>query len=263
MDHESAADFGKGRQNKNEPLIEFRNVSKKFGSKVILQGVSFKVYQGDTFCIIGGSGTGKSVTLKILLGLIPVDEGEVLFAGQPISEMDEQELNKFRVNFGMVFQGSALFDSMSVFDNVAYPLVESNEYEDDEIEKIVHEKLDVVGLKDAADLFPADISGGMKKRIGLARAIAANPQVILYDEPTAGLDPANVNRIDKLIRHLQSKYKVTSVLVTHNMESVYRVASRVALLYDQKMAFMGSLEEFKNTSNSLVKKFVQGELGQE
>lgn len=246
-----------------QPIIEFRHVRKSFEDKVILEDVSFTVFPGDVFCIIGGSGTGKSVTLKLLLGLMPVDSGEILFQGKLITEMTELELNRIRVHFGMVFQGSALFDSMNVFDNVAYPLHEQDELEDEIIEKRVMEKLAVVGLEDAVDLFPADLSGGMKKRIGLARAIATNPQVILYDEPTAGLDPANVKRIDNLIRNLQTKFKVTSILVTHNMESVYHVADRVALLFNKQIEFLGSLEEFKKTDNKLVRQFVSGDLGHE
>lgn len=244
-----------------DPIIEFKNVVKSFDGKTILDGVSFEIFKGETFCIIGGSGTGKSVTLKLLLGLMPIDSGEILFRGKNIESLSEIELNKVRLNFGMVFQGSALFDSMSVFDNVAYPLYEIDEYSDAEIERIVFEKLKVVDLVDAADLFPADLSGGMKKRIGLARAIATDPEVVLYDEPTAGLDPTNVNRIDGLILHLQKQFAVTSMLVTHNMESVYRVADRVGLLYKKKLNFIGSLDEFKNSSNPLVGKFVRGEIG--
>lgn len=246
-----------------QPIIEFRNVRKSFDDKVVLEDVSFVVPAGSVFCIIGGSGTGKSVTLKLLLGLIPADSGEIFFQGKPITSMTELELNRVRLQFGMVFQGSALFDSMSVYDNVAYPLVEQNKYTDEEIEKLVLEKLRVVDLSDAVDLFPADLSGGMKKRIGLARAIATDPEVVLYDEPTAGLDPANVKRIDNLILRMQDKFNVTSILVTHNMESVYNVADHVALLYDKKIAFCGSLEEFSKTSNPMVRQFVTGDLGHE
>lgn len=245
------------------PIIEFKNVVKTFDKKTILEGVSFTVNQGETFCVIGGSGTGKSVTLKLLLGLLPVDEGEVYYRGQMINDLDEIELNRIRLNFGMVFQGSALFDSMTVYENVAYPLYELNRYTDEEVDEIVNKKLQIVDLADTNDLYPADLSGGMKKRIGVARALATDPHVILYDEPTAGLDPANVNRIDQLILCLKEQYNVTSVLVTHNMQSVYRVADRVALLHDKTLGYIGTMDEFKNTDNVLVNKFVNGELGEE
>ncbi|HLD46143.1 MAG TPA: ATP-binding cassette domain-containing protein, partial [bacterium] len=166
------------------PLITFKNVFKSFDDKPVLEDISFEVYEGETFCIVGGSGTGKSVTLKLLMGLMPVDSGEIYFKGQEITSLSERELNEMRLNFGMVFQSSALFDSMSVFDNVAYPIRELKKYSEDEIEKMVLEKLEVVGLVEAAELFPADLSGGMRKRIGLARAIACNAPVIIYDEPT-------------------------------------------------------------------------------
>ncbi|MBF0104908.1 MAG: ATP-binding cassette domain-containing protein [Deltaproteobacteria bacterium] len=244
-------------------MIEFKNVVKSFEGKSVIDGMSFSVNQGETFCVIGGSGTGKSVTLKLLLGLLPVDAGEVYFKEQLINDLDELKLNRIRQSFGMVFQGSALFDSMTVFENVAYPLYELNKYNDEEIERIVREKLAVVDLVDTEDLYPADLSGGMRKRIGVARALATDPQVILYDEPTAGLDPANVNRIDHLILNLQKRFAVTSILVTHNMESVYRVADRVALLHNKKIGYVGTLKDFQNTANVLVRQFVDGELGAE
>lgn len=245
------------------PIIEFKNVCKSFDEKEVLRDVSFQVAPGETFCIIGGSGTGKSLTLKLLLGLEPVDSGEIYFRGKPITDLPEEELNKIRRHFGMVFQGGALFDSMTVYDNVAYPLYEFNKHSDEEVQRLVFEKLRVVRLEETADLFPADLSGGMRKRIAVARALATEPPVLLYDEPTAGLDPANVNRIDQLINRLKKEFSVTSTLVTHNMESVYRVADRVALLHDKTIAFMGTLSEFKETREPVVRKFVAGEIGGE
>jgi phospholipid/cholesterol/gamma-HCH transport system ATP-binding protein len=243
------------------PIIEFRDVVKSFGSKVILDGISFKVFEGETLCVVGGSGTGKSVTLKLLLGLMPFDSGEIFFKGQPISELDEDKLNEIRVQVGMVFQGSALFDSMNVFDNVAYPLMEQFHLEDEKLEDIILKKLEMVGLKDAAELMPSSLSGGMLKRVGLARAIATDAKVILYDEPTAGLDPTNVNRIDELILKCQSEFKVTSIVVTHHMDSVYRIANRVALLLNKKMIFEGPVADFKTSRDSNVVKFVEGRIG--
>lgn len=245
------------------PIIEFKNVSKSFDDKHVLDNVSFQAFEGETFCIIGGSGVGKSVALKLLLRLDPVDSGDILFRDKSILSLDETEINDIRRHFGMVFQGSALFDSMSVFDNLAYPLLEMRQFNDDEIESRILEKLEVVGMADAVNLFPSDLSGGMRRRVGLARALVTNPQVILYDEPTTGLDPANVNRIDLLILRLQHKYNATSIVVTHNMESVYRIADRVALLHDRHFVFVGTLQEFKESSNPLVQQFVRGELGHE
>lgn len=244
-----------------QPLIEFKKVAKSFGSNVILEDMTFSVNAGETFCVIGGSGSGKSVSLKLLLGLLPIDSGQIFFKGQDITEFDERELGQIRSHFGMVFQGSALFDSMTVDENVAYPLYELDKYSDDEIKRIVNEKLKLVDLANTGELYPGDLSGGMKKRVGLARALATDPEVILYDEPTAGLDPSNVNRIDELILHLQKNFGVTSILVTHHMPSVYEVANRVGLLYKKRLGFIGTLEEFKNSTNPLVRKFVEGEIG--
>lgn len=243
------------------PVIEFRDVVKSFGTKLVLDGISFKVFEGETLCVIGGSGTGKSVTLKLLLGLLPFDSGEIYFRGEPISEMDEDRLNEIRVQIGMVFQGSALFDSMTVFDNVAYPLVEQFHIDPLKLEEIVLNKLDMVGLKDAAELMPANLSGGMLKRVGLARAIATDAKIILYDEPSAGLDPTNCKRIDDLILKFQKQFKVTSIVVTHHMDSVYKIANRVTLLLNKKMIFEGSIDEFRASREPNVVKFVEGRIG--
>lgn len=243
------------------PLIEFKNVTKSFEDKLILDGVNFTVQDGETFCVIGGSGTGKSVTLKLLLGLIPCDEGEIYFQGRPISEMDEDELNAMRSNVGMLFQGGALFDSMTVYENVAYPLEETGRFSAEDVGKIVHEKLSLVGLNDVDDLFPSDLSGGMVKRVGLARALATEPHVILYDEPTAGLDPTNVNRIDDMILDLKKRLKVASVVVTHHMPSVFRIADKVALLYRKKIAFIGTIQELRTSRDPIVHQFIEGRIG--
>ena len=241
-----------------QPIIKFENVCKGFGTKTILDRFSFSVQEGEVFCLIGGAGSGKSLTLKLLMGLMEFDAGEIFFADQPISMLNEKQLGQIRQQIGMVFQGSALFDSLNVFENIAYPLRERGGYSESEIEHIVAEKLDWVGLPGIEELAPADLSGGMKKRIGLARAIAVNPRVVLYDEPTAGLDPTNTNRIDDLILRLAEEKKVTSVLVTHHMPSVYRIATHVALLFEKHVAFQGSIDEFRRTKDVTVHKFVEG-----
>jgi phospholipid/cholesterol/gamma-HCH transport system ATP-binding protein len=219
------------------------------------------VADGETFCVIGGSGTGKSVTLKLLLGLIPFDGGEIYFRGRPISAMTEDELNIMRSEIGMLFQAGALFDSMTVFENVAYPLEEKGGYSEADIKRIVRAKLALVGLRDVNDLFPADLSGGMVKRVGLARAIATDPNIILYDEPTAGLDPTNVNRIDDMIIDLKRRLKIASVVVTHHMQSVFRIADTVALLYRKKIAFIGTIEELRSSRDPMVTQFIEGRIG--
>jgi phospholipid/cholesterol/gamma-HCH transport system ATP-binding protein len=249
-------------EQKKVPLVEFREVVKTFNEKLVLDGISFAVEEGKTLCIIGGSGTGKSVTLKLLMGLMPFDSGEIFYRGQPLSEMSEVDLNHIRGDIGMVFQGSALFDSLSVYDNVAYPLVDREDLDEAAIDPIVMKRLELVGLKDSAELFPSDLSGGMQKRVGFARAIAKDPHVILYDEPTAGLDPTNVNRIDGLIRTFQEVMQVTSIVVTHNMPSVNEIADRVALLYNKKLAFSGTLEEFRGSRDPVVVQFIEGKIGE-
>lgn len=248
--------------NKSSPIIEFKNVKKSFFGKTILGDISFKVYPGEIFCIIGGSGTGKSVSLKLLMGLIPFDDGEIYYKGKPLSGLSEEDMNLIRPDIGMVFQNSALFDSLNIYENISYPLHEQGKLTEEEIEKVVEEKLAMVDLPGIEHLEPSDLSGGMKKRVGLARAIATDPEVILYDEPTAGLDPTNVNRIDNLILNMKKKLNVTSVVVTHNMPSVFKIADKVALLYDKKISFIGTISELKQSQNPIVSKFIKGEIGE-
>ena len=253
-----------GDQDQSIPVIEFCDVVKRFGDKLILDGISFKVFKGKTFCLIGGSGTGKSVSLKLLLGLIPYDSGSIQYRGREVSEMTVRELKEMRYEMGMVFQGSALFDSLTVEENIAYPLLEQQRCKtEEEARPHVVEKLNWVGLDGIEAHFPSDLSGGMKKRVGVARALAADPKVILYDEPTAGLDPTNVNRIDDLIEDLKSKLHVTSIVVTHHMPSVFRIGDDVALLYDKKIHFLGTVKEFLETKSDFVRKFIEGRIGEE
>lgn len=243
-------------------LIEFKNVSKSFGEKEILNDMNLSVEAGETITIIGGSGTGKSVTLRLLLGLLMPTSGQVFFKGMNVSEMSEEELISMRSKIGMLFQGAALFDSLTVFENVAYPIREHFKYSEEEIEKRVLEKLNLVGLENVEEMYPSDLSGGMKKRVGLARAIATNPEVILYDEPTTGLDPTNIRRIDHLILELQKVLNVTSIVVTHDMASAFTVSNRIALLYNKKIEFVGKTEEVKQSKNELVKNFIEGKIGE-
>ncbi len=241
-------------------IIEFKKVSKSFGSNKVLEEADLAIEKGETITVIGGSGKGKTVFLKLLLGVLKPDSGHIYFQGRDIGEMDEKALIEMRRHIGMLFQGAALFDSMTVAENIAYPLREHFEYKEDKIKKIVKEKLALVGLEGVEDMMPADLSGGMKKRVGLARAIATDPEVVLYDEPTTGLDPANTRRICSLILELQKKLKVTSVVVTHDMESAFRVTNRIALISNRRFAFVGTKEEAQKSDDPLVRHFIEGDL---
>jgi len=199
------------------PIVEFKKVCKSFGENHVLVDADLSIEKGETITIIGGSGKGKTVFLKLMLGVIRSDSGKIVFRGQNLTDMGEREVVSMRKHIGTLFQGAALFDSMTVGENVAYPLKEHFDYDDDKIAEIVATKLQLVGLPDSQEIMPADLSGGMRKRVGLARAIATDPDIILYDEPTTGLDPANTKRICRLILELQEKLKVTSIVVTHDM----------------------------------------------
>lgn len=241
------------------PLIEFRGIEKSFGAKKVLDGLSLKVDRGETITILGGSGSGKTVLLKILLRLMLPERGHVLFDGRDVVAMERDELLRMRRRLGMLFQGGALFDSLSVRENVAYPLREHFHYTEGELDRIVARKLEVVGLSGSESMAPGDLSGGMKKRVALARAIATDPEVILYDEPTTGLDPVNCRRINQLIRRLQTRLKVTSIVVTHDIDSAFAISDRLALLHGGKIGFEGTRSEMTGSSDPVVRRFLGGE----
>ncbi len=245
------------------PIISFKDLCKNFGDNKVLDGLSLDINEGETITIIGGSGSGKSVLLKLLLGVLQPDSGQILFRGEDITLMDEHQLVEIRRQIGMLFQGAALFDSLPVSENVAYPIREHFTYSEAKIRSIVEEKLRLVGLLESIKMMPSDLSGGMKKRVGLARAIATDPAVILYDEPTTGLDPANTMRINRLIRELQRKLHVTSIVVTHDMGSAFLVSDRLAMLYNKRIEFVGTPEEAKKSTNTVVQHFIQGYIGEE
>ncbi len=226
-------------------MIELQDVSKAFGSQVVLDHLSLKIPEGKLTVILGPSGEGKSVTLKHIIGLMPPDSGRVIVDGTDLWSLSEKERTEFRKKFGMLFQNAALFDSMTVFENVAFPMREHTNLSEEEISKKVHEKLTMVGLEKAAEKLPSELSGGMRKRVGLARAIALEPKIILYDEPTTGLDPLMTESINKLITDTQKKLSITSVVISHDIESTFRVADLVVLLYRGKIIAQGSPEDFK------------------
>ena len=239
-------------------MIVIKNLHKRFGTNKVLQGVNLDIYPGETLVIIGRSGCGKSVLLKHIVGLLIPDEGYVKLKDKIINELNKRELYEIRKNFGFLFQGSALFDSMTVEENVSLPLVESkNGFSKNEIKKIVTEKLELVGLKNTLDIKPAELSGGMKKRVALARALVTNPEYILYDEPTTGLDPIMSDSIDSLIKELSEKIKVTTVVVTHDMYSVKNVAAKVAMMHEGRIHFYGTPEEMLKSKDLVIIDFIK------
>ena len=238
-------------------VIELRHVSLAFDNPV-LEDVSFNAQSGETVAVVGESGTGKSTILKLLLRLLVPDRGLVCVEGEDITELSFDDALSVRQKMGMVFQGAALFDSMTVFENVAYPLREHTELSEDEIEHRVREKLQFVDLEPdrVMEQFPAELSGGMRKRVGIARGMANNPKIMLYDEPTSGLDPLTTNTITRLIIKLQRELGVTSVVVSHDMTSVSRMASKIALLYDKHITFFGTPEEMRASDDSYIRDFI-------
>ena len=239
-------------------MIQLRGVSKRLGSKQVLDGLDLEIAAGITMVILGRSGTGKSVLLKHIIGLMKPDEGSIEIEGEDIAHMDEAELNRVRKRFGMLFQGAALFDSLTVGENVALPMREHLKIPEAEIRRRVAERLSWVGLQGVEDMKPASLSGGMKKRVGLARAVAMDPAYILYDEPTTGLDPIMSDVINELIRSIQKRMGVTSVVVTHDLHSAWKVGDRLALLHEGRVQFTGTPAEAQATNDLLVRQFIEG-----
>ncbi|EFF65878.1 ABC transporter, ATP-binding protein [Selenomonas noxia ATCC 43541] len=236
-------------------MIRLKNVSKRFGEKVALKDISLTIEKGETIAIIGGSGSGKSTLLRLMIGLDRPSGGEIHIGGDNITAMSENVLDRVRLRMGMVFQYSALFDSMSVGENVAFGLREHTDKGDDEIRHIVAEKLELVGLPGVEEMMPQELSGGMKKRVGLARTIATDPEIIFYDEPSSGLDPIMTAKIDELIIDMQRKLDVTSVVVTHDMVSASRIADRIAMIYDGELIAVDTVERFQNIVDERVQAF--------
>ena len=236
-------------------MIRLNNVKKCFGDKEALKGISLTIQKGETIAIIGGSGSGKSTLLRLMIGLDRPTSGAIHIGDENIAVLDEDALDRVRLRMGMVFQYSALFDSMSVGENVAFGLREHTHKSEEEIRRIVREKLALVGLPDAAGLMPQELSGGMKKRVGLARAIATDPEIIFYDEPSSGLDPIMTAKIDELIIDMQKKLGVTSVVVTHDMASASRIADRIAMIYDGELIAVDTAARFQDIADERVQAF--------
>lgn len=241
-----------------EAVISLRQLNITFGTHTVLDNIDLDVYKGETLAVLGPSGTGKSTVLRSMIGLLEPNGGQIFIQGEDVSGLDEDGWNRLRMKMGMVFQYSALFDFLTVGENVAFGLRQHTDKCDEEIQGIVTQMLDLVGLPGTQDLYPAELSGGMKKRVGLARAIAVNPEIVLYDEPTAGLDPIMSRNISRLIKKTQEQLHVTSVLVTHDMQSAFYAADRVAMLYEGHIVAIGTAEEMKNSTNPIVKAFIEG-----
>ena len=253
-------DVAKAAQRKGDPFVRFVHVQKAFGPKMIYADLTLELRRGETITIMGASGSGKSVMLKMLIGLLRPDAGEILIDGRDIAKMNEEELTEVRRRIAYLFQGAALFDSLTVGENVAYGLREQfwNTMTRDEIAQRVARSLELVGLPGIENMRPSDLSGGMKKRVGLARTLALQPEVILYDEPTTGLDPVNTARINHLISGIQRALQVTSVVVTHDMGTAFSVSNRLAMLGKGRVLLVGTKEEFQHTSNRTVRDFIEG-----
>lgn len=240
-------------------LIELRHLHKAFGRLVVLNDLSLNIEAGQSLVIIGASGSGKSVLLKHIVGLLKPDKGEVHFDGRRIDLLSERQLVDIRKRFGFLFQMGALFDSLTVYENVAFPLREHTHMEEEEIDNVVQQKLTMVGLPEVGKKMPAELSGGQRKRVAMARAIAMNPEVILYDEPTTGLDPIRSDVINEMILKLQRELKVTSITVTHDMNSAFKIANRIVMLHEGKLIFDGTPADIQATQQPVVKRFVAGE----
>ena len=245
------------RRQSRDLFVEFRDVNKAYGNKQVLRGADLKVYRGEVLVILGGSGSGKSVTLRHMLGLEAPDSGRVIVEDEDITDHPEEELYRVRKKFGMLFQSGALFDSMNVFENVAFPLREHAEMSEEEIARAVKEKLGLVNLPNTENLMPVDLSGGMRKRVGLARSIVLDPKMILYDEPTTGLDPITSQKINELIIDLQSKLNVTSVVVTHDIQSAFSVGDRIAFLDKGVFEWVGTMEEARTSEHPALREFLK------
>ena len=239
-------------------MIKITDLKKSFNSKKVLDGVNLDIEKGKITVIIGRSGEGKSVLIKHIIGLLKPDSGQILLDGQDITKMTERELNEVRRRFGMLFQGAALFDSLTVGENVAFPLREHASMPEADLKEVIKEKLRLVGLKNVENMMPADLSGGMKKRVGLARAVAMDPEIVLFDEPTTGLDPIMSDNVATLILDTQRDLKTTYIVITHDISLTYKIADKVAMLHEGKIVEQGDVGYVKSSVNPILRQFVEG-----
>jgi len=254
--------YNPGRFEGADVMVEFQEVYKSFGDNHVHRGINLKALKGETLTLIGGSGQGKTVFFKELLGLMRPDSGRVIIEGMDITDLSERKIQLIRKDVAMVFQGAALFDSLTIWENVGYALIERKMYPRKEIRDIAREKLAMVGLREerVLDLYPAELSGGMKKRVGIARAIAYGPKIILWDEPTTGLDPTNVKRTNQIIMEMQKEMGVTGIAITHDMEAMYEFTDRIAVLFQGKIIATGPKDEMRELHLEPVRDFIAGTL---
>jgi phospholipid/cholesterol/gamma-HCH transport system ATP-binding protein len=236
-------------------VIEVRGLRKSFGENQVLKGVDLTVHEGSTTVILGSSGSGKSVLMKHIIGLLRPDEGEVIIEGERFDNLPEKERQRVRAKFGMVFQNAALFDSLTCGENVAFPLRQRTKLKESEIQAVVRKKLEAVGLKQVVDQMPAEISGGMRKRVGLARALALDPKIVLYDEPTTGLDPITTTNVDEMVVSAARQFHVTSLVISHDISSAFRIADHMAVLYDGRIVAHGDPEEVRRSNHPFLREF--------
>lgn len=244
----------------SKPLIEIKGLKKSFETLTVLNGISINIFEGDNFIVFGQSGTGKSVLLKCIVGLLQPDSGDILVNGESIIKLSSEKLNEFRKSLGFLFQGAALYDSMTVRENLSFPLERNFNFTKDEIDQKVISTLSMVGLEDSVDKMPSELSGGMKKRIGLARSIITEPKIMLYDEPTTGLDPITSKEISVLILELQKKLNMTSIVVTHDLLCAQIIANRAIVLHDGKIIQEGTIDELTSSDNKLLRNFFSSEI---
>ncbi|MSQ48439.1 MAG: ABC transporter ATP-binding protein [Deltaproteobacteria bacterium] len=239
-------------------MIQFRNLHKSFGTQRVLAGMNLEIPERSIFVVIGRSGAGKSCLLKLLIGLLHPEAGEIQVNGVDVCSLRGRTLNDMRSRFGMLFQGGALFDSLSVYDNVAFPLREKTRFSESTIRRKVHERLAQVGLSGIDEKFPAELSGGMRKRVALARALVSEPEILLFDEPTTGLDPIRVNAIHQLIRDLHKKLRFTAIIVSHEIPEIFSIATHVAMLHDGTIIATGTADEIQASPNPVIQQFIHG-----
>lgn len=242
----------------NDAFIRIRNLHQSFGEQKVLQGIDLDVHRGETLVILGGSGCGKSVLMKHLPGLMQPTQGQIWVGDCEVTALKEREMGQVRHQIGMMFQGGALFDSMTVFDNVAFPLREETDCSEKEIQERVMDALDIVKLAAHAHKYPSDISGGMRKRVALARAVVDHPACIIYDEPHAGLEPMTADTIDRLIKTLQNEHSITNIVITHEIRSVFRIADRIVFMKEGRVYWTGTSEELRTTSDPFLRDFIEG-----